>query len=230
MKKIILILALLLTACAAEETVTPPKPEIELPEEPIIEEVPEPEYKFSGYTEKYPHGVMGSISLPTIISYNKNSYDVSPDVIEGSIIRGDINDDNFSEFILTVSNEDKGARIVILNKDLELIAESEPIGTGFRWRHTIEVNDFGQGTELVSVRTPHIGGIVEFFKLEDGKLIITAEQEGYTSHDFGSTESLATTGDKNNDNITELIIPTQNKRYIAGLQRTEDGIKEVYRE
>ena len=49
------------------------------------------------------------------------------------------------------------------------------VGSGFRWRHVIVCAGFtGSGLELVSVCTPHIGGVVEFYALEEGKMEIVA--------------------------------------------------------
>ena len=56
--------------------------------------------------------------------------------------------------------------------DGHLVAEGPTIGQGYRGRHQIAVAPFGPNgeLELVDVLTPHLGGIVEFYQLEEKKL------------------------------------------------------------
>ena len=62
------------------------------------------------------------------------------------------------------------------------------IGRGNRWRHQIAVAPFGPNgeRELVDVLTPHIGGVVEFYRMVGDRIEIVATVPGFTSHVIGS--------------------------------------------
>ena len=64
----------------------------------------------------------------------------------------------------------------------------EALGKGFCWRHQLAAGPFGPTGEIefVDVVTPHLGGIVSFYKLEDDELLLEAEVRGYSSHVNGS--------------------------------------------
>lgn len=240
MKKLLIISAfVLLNGCSVS---TPQAPETDTDFFYTDKNVEEFEFQHQGlkpvgfeldnYVSSYPHGIFGIDELPTVIRFNNKSFDVSPDVIEGMPITGDINEDGIDDFILTVSNKNEGARIIALDNELKLIAESDPIGTGFRWRHTIAVEKLGASseTELVSIRTPHIGGVVEYFRILDEKLVVVAQKKGFSSHIIGSDNlEMALVADFNKDGKDELIVPTQDMTEIVGLQRSLKGIEEIYR-
>ena len=143
----------------------------------------------------------------------------APDVIEGiSAIWADVDNDGAREVIVTLSNRQTGARIVVYREDGTLLAESQPIGLGYRWRHQIAVAQFEPNKPplLVDVRTPHIGGIVEFLELNDGKLVNVKEYRGFSTHSIGSRNlDLGLAGDFNNDGIIELLAPDQGQGNLA---------------
>lgn len=92
------------------------------------------------------------------------------------------------------------------------MAEGPPIGTGKLWRHQLAAGPFGPDgeIELVDVLTPHIGGIVEFYRLQDGRLNIVTKIKGYSSHQIGSRNlDMAIAGDFDNDGQIEIIVPDQ---------------------
>jgi hypothetical protein len=173
-------------------------------------------------TTRYHHGIAGDefeASAITLVETEPEFRVIqtipieAPDVIEGiSAIWADINNDGTRDIIVTLSNNQGGSRIVAYREDGTLLAESEPIGLGFRWRHQIAVAQFApnQPPMLVDVRTPHIGGIVEFFQLNEGKLDVFMEIRGYSTHSIGSRNlDTALAGDFNNDGIIELLAPDQ---------------------
>ncbi len=137
----------------------------------------------------------------------------APDVIEGiSAIWADIDNDGARDIIVTLSNNQSGSRIVAFREDGTLLAESVPIGLGYRWRHQIAVAAFEPNKPplLVDVRTPHIGGIVEFLQFNNGKLEVVNEINGFSTHSIGSRNlDSALAGDFNNDGIIELLAPDQ---------------------
>jgi len=189
----------------------------------------------SNPTDRYTHGVLGDeleASSITLVETQpeprvfQNIAIPQPNVIEGIYpIWTDINNDGEREIIVTLSNAQNGARIVAFREDGSLLAEGPPIGTGFRWRHQLVVAPFGeQGENLLAVvRTPHIGGVVEYYRLSENKLEIAAEIPGISTHSIGSRNLFtAQAGDFDNDGQIELLAPDQShtRLGIIGLDET----------
>ena len=120
--------------------------------------IPEP-------TSLYDHGVIGDkleASAVTIIETEPEIRVIrtitiqEPDVIEGiSAIWADINNDEIRDIIVTLSNNQTGARIVVFNEDGTLLAESDPIGLGYRWRHQLAVAQFEPNKPAIISCCPH---------------------------------------------------------------------------
>ncbi|MFA9405464.1 MAG: hypothetical protein ACERKX_06565 [Anaerolineales bacterium] len=188
-------------------------------------------------TEQYPHGVLGdefeakSISFITLFpEFSSRRIGVQqPLVIEGrSAIWADVNEDGEDEIIVTASESQQGARLLIFGEDGALLAESTPIGQGFRWQHQIAVGPFGPHgeIELVSVRTPHIGGEVNYYRWEGDRLILVANIDGFSSHVIGSRNlDMAIAGDFDGDGVPEVLVPDQAMLNLAGLQRVDSGVE-----
>lgn len=189
----------------------------------------------SGATDRYPHGVLGDRIEATAVSLvDLATGDVTEvvrvgdgEVIEGTApIWSDLDADGRREIIVTVSTPAAGSRLVAFSESGEILAQSEPIGRSSRWRHQVAVAPMGPGSEieLVDVLTPHLGGVVEFFRLVDGRLEIVASVGGYTSHFIGSRNlSVPVVADTNGDGRLELIVPSQDRESIGGIIRTEGG-------
>jgi len=173
-------------------------------------------------TNRYAHAVVGDEIEASAITLIETSPELrivqtisinEPDVIEGiSPIWADIDNDGVHDIIVTLSNSQTGARIVAYREDGTLLAESEPIGRGNRWRHQLAVAGFelNKPPLLVDIRTPHIGGIVEFFQYNNGKLESVKEIMGFSTHSIGSRNlDSALAGDFNNDGVIELLAPDQ---------------------
>ncbi|MEK6221121.1 MAG: hypothetical protein N2D54_02635, partial [Chloroflexota bacterium] len=192
----------------------------------------------SSPTTRYNHGIAGDDIEAASITLVGTS--LPPRVIreipipDGQVVEGispiwfDINADGQREIIVTVSDANQGAQILIFNESGEQIAQGQPIGQGYRWRHQIAVAPFGPNgeIELVDVLTPHIGGVIEFFQLKGDQLVLVAQLRGYTSHVIGSRNlDMAAAGDFDGDGIVEILIPSQNLGSLALIQRTLDGVK-----
>lgn len=187
-------------------------------------------------TNSYEHGVLGDkIEAKEITLFDLNQkppaiqkISIDPlDVIEGiAPIWVDLDKDNRREIIVTQSNFSTGARLAVYDEDGTLLAQSEAIGSGFRWLHQIAAAQFiPEGPlELFTVSTPHIGGIVRLYHLVDNRLEVVSEISGFSSHRIGSRNldsSLA--ADFNGDGLIELIVPDQTQTILNGIQF--DGIK-----
>ncbi|NIM94850.1 MAG: hypothetical protein GTO18_14210 [Anaerolineales bacterium] len=189
----------------------------------------------TGKSDRYGHGVLGdkleatSLTWVSVIPAPEVhlTIDISdPVVIEGiAPIWADLNGDGQREIIVTLSDQDHGARLVAYDGQGNKVASNEPIGSGYRWLHQLAVAPFGPDGEfeLVVVRTPHIGGVVEFYQLKDETLRRTASIGGFSSHKLGSRNlDMAVAGDFDGDGNVELLIPEHDLRSIGAIRRIGD--------
>ncbi len=186
----------------------------------------------------YQHGALGDdleakgFTLLNLDTGKVNRVGIYSDqVVEGiAPIWADLNSDSVREILLTLSNRQGGAQLVVMDAQGEIIAQGEPIGTGYRWRHQIAAAPIGPNREMeiVDVLTPHIGGVVEFFRLEGENLVKVAELSGYTSHVIHTRNlDLAFVGDLDADGLLELLLPKQDLSSLGILQRSESGVEVV---
>jgi len=190
-------------------------------------------------TSHYDHGVLGDKIEATSITLVKTNPEIQVlqkifippgKVVEGiSPIWTDLTGDATREIIVTLSDQNQGAQIAIFEESGNLLALGPTIGQGYRWRHQIAVAPFGQNgeLELVAVRTPHIGGIVEFYQLQENDLTISDQYDGFTSHIIGSRNlDMAAAGDFDGDGIVELLLPSQSLTTLGGIERVSSGVNQ----
>ena len=144
-------------------------------------------------TESYRHGILGDgIEAAGFIIYDIEGDRIreSRSLAEGAVfearfpIWADMTGDGVPELLLTTGSAASGAAVRIYRVDGSLLAESDPIGTGYRWLHllgTLPTGPEGE-PEVYVVRTPHIGGILESYRLADGTLEKTRSLAGYSTH------------------------------------------------
>jgi hypothetical protein len=189
-------------------------------------------------TREYDHAVLGdALEAGSVTLLNSNGEVLNkikaPDgqVFEAILpIWVDINQDGQREMILTASNAQQGAQIVVYDHSGNLLAKSTPIGTGYRWRNQAAVAPFGPNgeIELVNVITPHLLGKVEFLQMTDGRLERVAEISGYTSHVIGTRNlDLFLSADLDADGKVELLLPSQDLTSLGLLQRTNNGAEVI---
>ena len=193
----------------------------------------------AGATQRYDHGALGDeVEASAIVLFVADGSGsvrqriplFEPTVVEGlAPILADIDDDGDLEVLVTVTGPDEGARLVAYGLDGERVATGPAIGTGFRWRHQLCVAPFSPDglPEIAVVRTPHIGGTVEFYRIDGDRLSIAARYDGVSSHAFGSRildGGLA--GDLLGDGRQTLVVPTQERRKLVALQR-QDGVRQA---
>ena len=83
--------------------------------------------------------------------------------------------------------------------------------------------------ELVSVRTPHIEGVVEYYQLKGNRLEIVAARPGYSSHRIGSRNlDTALAGDFTATGRIDLLLPDQNFKKLALLRRHGETVQELH--
>lgn len=202
-------------------------------------------YSYSDATERYPHGALGDdIEWGSLVVWSQDAESVvgryelpADEVFEGLFpLEADLDGDGVGEIVTTVSSAEGGSRLVVFghgdDRVLRVIAESDSIGTKFRWLHQIAVAPFGPGAEIeiAVVRTPHIGGIVQFYRLVGDRLELVASRAGgYMSHVNGSRNlDQAVAGDFDGDGAVELVVPSRDQGSLIGLRRVGDSVEEVW--
>jgi hypothetical protein len=187
-------------------------------------------------TARYGHGVLGdgleaaSITLVETEPALRVALTIplsGEQVVEGiAPIWADLDGDGAREIIVTVSDVEQGARLVVFGGAGQRLAAGQAIGQGYRWRHQLAVAPFGPKgeMELVDVLTPHIGGVVEFFQWDGTSLNPRARVPGFSSHLIGSRNlDMAVAGDLDGDGRVELAVPSQGLTNLGGIRRTDDG-------
>jgi hypothetical protein len=193
-----------------------------------------------GPTDRYAHGVLGDALEAAAVEVRDQAgplarIAVDPDeVIEGtSAMVVELADNGLGpELLVTVSDPDEGARLRAYALDGSIVAESMPIGQGNRWLHQIGVGPLAPDGELeiIAVRTPHIGGIVQAYRLVDDRFELAGTAEGYSSHQLGSANlDMALLADTDGDGRLDVVVPTQAMDELALLARSEDGFTELGR-
>lgn len=77
---------------------------------------------------------------------------------------------------------------------------------------------------LADVLTPHIGGVVEFYRWVGDELVIEASQPGYTSHVIGTRNlDMAVGGDFDSDGKIELLLPDQARSQLGAVRYEAEG-------
>lgn len=191
----------------------------------------------SATDERYVHGIMGdNLEHTTLVIMDMGFGAITAtvelpgdQVFEGmSPFWADVDQDGESDLVVTLAAGGEGAWIRAYRADGTVLAEGPSIGLSNRWRHQLAWGAFGADGEylLAEVLTPHIGGIVGFWRYDadSGTFTRAARREGFTSHVINSPNlDMAVSGDFNGDGQIELVLPDQALITINGLQLNENG-------
>lgn len=197
---------------------------------------------FDGATERLPHGALGDVTESTrLVIVRRLVSDPMDDTGEavagqesvvvdlendatGSVFEGlapllaDVDGDGTVDVLTTISDSETGARLAVFSTGGELLAQSEPVGRGNRWRHQIAVAPTGPNGELevIEVQTPHIGGLLQFQRVDGETLALQHQIGDFQSHVLGSRNlDGAAVFDADGDGQPEAVLPTQDRTSLA---------------
>jgi len=192
-------------------------------------------------TTRYVHGIAGDeyeAGQITLIETRPEPRVVLNIVIpEDQVVEGiapiwaDLNGDGTREIIVTLSDAQNGAQVVVYNEQGEVVASGPAIGQGFRWRHQIVVAAFAPdgALSLAEVLTPHIGGVIGFYRWAGDEIVLETTLDGYTSHVINTRNlDMAAAGDFDGDGRPELLLPTQSRDALGGIRWEADGAQVIW--
>ncbi|MGE3726314.1 MAG: hypothetical protein AB7I41_12230 [Candidatus Sericytochromatia bacterium] len=189
-------------------------------------------------TSRYAHGVLGdryeagSLGIYDLSSAKKQKTLVLPENEVFETLRplaGELTATSpGSEVILTVSVQETGAALRVYSAQGDELATGAKIGTAFRWQQPLAVEQFAAGLppEIVTVQTPHIGGVLQFYQLQAGQLVKSAELSGFSTHFIGSRNlDMFYVLDIHGDARPEILLPSQDRRQLLWVQRQKSGVQ-----
>ena len=187
-------------------------------------------------TDRYGHGVLGDRIEAAGFEIRDRCTDevtnvslAAPDVVEGtSALLGDADGDGIHDILVTLANGDDGARLALFRLDGTRLAESDPIGRGNRWRNQLAIAPTGPDGEIevIDVRTPHIGGTVQYFRVVDERLErVASTSSDYTTHTIGSRNlDLGIVADADLDGHLDVLVLSQDRERLVGFERIDGGV------
>ncbi len=181
-------------------------------------------------TTRYAHAVLGDAveagGLAARDASGKQHVLMLPDsaVFEDITPRlADLNGDGGAEVIAVKAYLSRGAALVVYGVrggELVRIAETAPIGRPARWLNPAGIADFnGDGQlEVAIVKTPHIGGRLEFWRLAGNRLSRLAALNGFSNHVIGSRAlGLSAIVDVDGNGIRDLVLPSADRMQLVAV-------------
>ncbi len=182
---------------------------------------------FSEPTDRYRHTPFGNPMHPAMLTVSTAERRVLRlSLPKGSVFEDraprivDIDGDGKDEIAVVRAYERTGAALAIVaqrGSELEIIAETPPIGTAHRWLNPAGFADFdGDGKpDIALVETPHIRGELQFWTMRGSRLEQIASTDDVSNHVYGSLHlNLSAVADFNGDGIADLAVPSQDRRKL----------------
>jgi hypothetical protein len=178
-----------------------------------------------GNSDRYYHPILGSADNATGFRVMKGNDLVSTYSLKANqvfetkraLITDIVPENQGYEIVLTVSDDNFGARMEVYSLEGKQLGVSEFVGRSHRWMHLLAVAPFtdlplmeqGQ-VQLALIQTPHIGGILKLYQWNETKLERINQQSGFSTHAIGSDNlNMAIAANFDDQNDIELLLPSQ---------------------
>ena len=191
---------------------------------------------YSEPTTRYGHGVLGDAVEAGALKVKNARGETytfrlpSTEVFEDIAPRlADLDRNGTTEVITILSSQTEGASVAVFGLNgnaFNKIAQTPFIGRSNRWLNIAEINHFGgsRRPDIAIVVTPHLAGVLQFYRFRNGVLAQIAGAPGFSNHFIGSNElRLSTVADVNGNGIPDLVLPSlaRNELVFIGLRRTQ---------
>lgn len=141
----------------------------------------------------------------------------------------DLDRNGTTEVITILSSRTDGASIAVFGltgNAFNKIAQTPFIGRANRWLNIAEINHFGgnRRPDIAVVVTPHLAGVLQFYRYRNGTLAKVAQATGFSNHFIGSNElRLSAVADVNKNGVPDLILPSlaRNELIVVGTQNKQ---------
>jgi len=146
----------------------------------------------------------------------------------------DLDGDGRDEIVVVLTSVSEGAALAvygIVDGSIQLRAKTPHIGRPHRWLNPAEFADLdGDGNmEITAVWTPHLGRVLQAWRLVGGRLQQVAAIQGYSNHAAGSPVQDLTEIVTLSDGRLALAIPTPQHDEIAFIVLKHGKFTEVAR-
>jgi len=200
----------------------------------------------SDATERYAHGVLGdaveagalaaaALTGPRLVALEPLTLPPTEVFEDLRALLADVDGDGQPEALITRSSLGQGGAVLALGRRAgrwETLAAARPLGRPQRWVHVVGAADLdGDGAvEVVWLRTPHLGGVLEAARVRGGALEPVAAHAGLSSHALGSRNlEQAALADLAGEGRPEVVVPVQRRDTLLGLALGPAGFAERWR-
>jgi FG-GAP-like repeat len=191
-------------------------------------------------TDRYGHGVLGDaieggalavqgkggISYSYVLDEQLVFEDITPRL-------ADLNGDGSAEVITILSSIKHGGSLAVFalkDQKLQLLAKTSFIGLTRRWLNIAGIADYnGDGKiDIALVKTPHLGGALEFWSLTGSSLTKIGMLNGFSNHVIGTRDlAMSATVDANGDGRVEIVVPSADRSTLRHIGFVGNKVREI---